>query len=1156
MRKPKRTAQAAIAFIATSASIALGQVPNPPLPQGMNKIQHVVFIVKENRAFDHYFGTFPGVDGATTGLLSNGQVIPLLHAPDSMPADVCHAWVCTLSDMNYGSMNHFDTDPSCTENNKLVCMSQMTQADIPNYFAYATNFVIADRMFSSISATSFPNHLYTIAATSGGVVGQAFGPSSHEVGCQADQTSTAQVMDQFGNIIKLYPCFDFLTLGDVLDNAGITWTTYGPPGTIFNAYTAINHIRNTTLWNLHWEQDYQFAGDALAGNLPAVSWLVTNNASEHPEFSTCFGENWTVQQINAIMQGPLWNSTAIFLTWDDFGGFYDHVPAPKEDTYGLGPRVPLLIISPYARSGYISHAQYEASSVLKFIEELFGLPSLNGRDMNANDMLDSFNFTQSPLPPLILQQRTCPFMVQSDTFPPQKVGTTSTRFLFTFSNVLSKSISITSVTTTGDYSVTTADANGKPCGQLNPGAVCYLSVRFTPTAVGTRAGSATVAFTGAGGGSQTVSLTGIGTNVTTSTSTLAMPNQVVGTSSAPSLVSLTNSSAATLNVSSVSISGPFSQTNNCVGTVGPGLTCQINVVFSPVSAGPAAGVLTITDSDVGSPQVVNIVASGLTLTASPGSLNFNTVPIESSSSPQQVTLTNPGSAGVAVNAVSITGPQDFGEFTQTNNCGTNLAPQASCSIQVSFAPTHTGLANLPVLKVDFAAADSPLIVALSGTGAVSTNNAVPQITQVSPVSILPGKAGAAVTVRGTGFKSNSVVNWNGSSRGTTYASSNKLTTMLLAADIAKAASGLVTVSNPGPGGGVSAPVLVPVTAPFSFAATGQDWGAGATPTALVTGDFNRDGNLDIAIANGPADSITILMGRGDGTFNPGATIPTGNQPSSLVTTDLNGDGNLDLVVANLGDSTIQVFFGDGAGNFSAGPPPIQSVNPVSIATADFNSDGHIDLVVSNYMVNTISVFLGNGDGTFFETSTPGVKLGGPLGPIVSDFNGDGKPDIALVNSTGGTVLILLGNGDGTFRTKIAPTNTAGTPVALAAADFTGDGKVDLAVITQGNNSVTVFAGKGDGTFGAGTSYAVGAGANSISVGDVNGDGVLDLAIANGSANTLSVLLGVSGGTFQPKIDLVSASTPKAIAIGDFNNNGKLDLVVLKSQGNTASVFLQ
>jgi phospholipase C len=169
----------------------------------------------------------------------------------------------------------------------------------------------------------------------------------------------------------------------------------------------VQHIRNTQVWTTNVVPESRFATDALNGNLPNVSWIVSGPTSEHPPDSSCVGENWTVQQINAIMQGANWNSTAIFLTWDDFGGFYDHVPPPKVDNFGFGPRVPLLIISPFAKQGFVSHTQYEFSSLLKFAERRFNLPPLTARDTEANDMTDAFDFGQSPRPPMILDTRQC-----------------------------------------------------------------------------------------------------------------------------------------------------------------------------------------------------------------------------------------------------------------------------------------------------------------------------------------------------------------------------------------------------------------------------------------------------------------------------------------------------------------------------------------------------------------------------------------------------------------------------------------------------------------------------------------------------------------------------------------------------------------------------
>jgi len=153
----------------------------------------------------------------------------------------------------------------------------------------------------------------------------------------------------------------------------------------------------------------QFVQNALNGQLPAVSWLVVDSGlSEHPPASVCVGENWTVEQINAVMQGPDWKSTAVFLTWDDFGGFYDHVPPPAVDNFEFGPRVPFLIISPWARSGFIDHTTLEFSSVLKLIEERLGINPLTDRDAESNDLIDAFDFRQEPIPPLILDTRTCP----------------------------------------------------------------------------------------------------------------------------------------------------------------------------------------------------------------------------------------------------------------------------------------------------------------------------------------------------------------------------------------------------------------------------------------------------------------------------------------------------------------------------------------------------------------------------------------------------------------------------------------------------------------------------------------------------------------------------------------------------------------------------
>ena len=207
-----------------------------------------------------------------------------------------------------------------------------------------------------------------------------------------------------------------MTLGDLLDQNGISWKYYSPPkgnpGYIWSTYDAISHIRNGSDWTNNIVDYRQFAIDAASGNLPAVSWLVQpGNVSDHPPYSICSGENWTVQQINAVMaNASLWAHTAIILTWDDWGGFYDHVAPPRGPNPHLeyGERVPTVIISPYARSGHIDSTFNSFPSMLKFVEDTFGLSSLTSLDGQSNDLYSAFDFSQQPLSPLMLQQRTCP----------------------------------------------------------------------------------------------------------------------------------------------------------------------------------------------------------------------------------------------------------------------------------------------------------------------------------------------------------------------------------------------------------------------------------------------------------------------------------------------------------------------------------------------------------------------------------------------------------------------------------------------------------------------------------------------------------------------------------------------------------------------------
>jgi phospholipase C len=384
-----------------------------------SSIQHIVFIIKENRSFDNLFGTFPGADGATSGVISTGEQITLGHAADRTARDLGHEWEDAHLASDSGKMDRFDLVAGGNVGNDFLSMTQFLDSDIPNYWSYAEHFVLADHTFASIAGPSFPNHLYAVAAQSGGIISN---PNALRWGCDSSTTTTAEVMDANGIVKRQYPCLEMPTLADSLEAAGISWRYYAPSedqiGYIWSALNAIGHIRRTPLWTARVLTDDRFLADASNGSLPAVSWLVPDWAvSDHPTrqlpggpptISMCEGENWTVQHINAIMAGPNWPTTAIVLVWDDFGGFYDHVPPPSVDRFGLGLRVPMLVISPYVKEGMVSHTVYEFASILRLIENRFRLKALTSRDVEANSLLDMFDFTQPPAPPLILPLRSCP----------------------------------------------------------------------------------------------------------------------------------------------------------------------------------------------------------------------------------------------------------------------------------------------------------------------------------------------------------------------------------------------------------------------------------------------------------------------------------------------------------------------------------------------------------------------------------------------------------------------------------------------------------------------------------------------------------------------------------------------------------------------------
>jgi phospholipase C len=680
-------------------------------PGDITVIQHIVFIIKENRSFDEYFGLFPGADGATSGTISTGQMIPLERTPDEV-VDMGHDWTSAITATDGGKMDQFDLIPDGDLNGEYLSYSEMTQADIPNYYAYAQNFVLADQMFSSLHGPSLPNHLYTIAAQGGGAISVPSAPGMPNLtnwGCDSPAGAHVTVVDDEGDISEVFPCFDFQTLADNLNSAGISWRSYAPAegeqGYEYSTYDAINHIRNSSLWAEDVVPDTQFATDAASGSLPAVSWLVTGPGSEHPPNSTCQGENWTVQQLNALMQGPDWNTTAVFLTWDDFGGFYDHAPPPLFDEYGLGPRVPLLIISPYAQPGYISHTQYEFSSVLKFIEDRFNLTPLTERDANANDTSDSFNFSQPPLPPLVLNQRACPIPAASNVyFGGQPLATPSPAYALNLTNGRTTSLSISKIAITGDFAQT------NNCRKLGPNAKCTVNLTFTPTQTGPRTGTLTITDNDATS-PQVVSLQGAGSEVSITNS--LYPGVNFGTinlnSQVTENVTLANQGTSPLSITAVSTVGDYSQTNTCGSSVAGGGSCTISVTFTPTVAGMRIGNLWVTDSDPASPQTVRLSGVAEGVSVSPPSLKFGKQRVNTTSAAQEFTIQNLGD--YVLNIGTITASADYG---QTNNCGTPIPANGQCTVSVTFTPTTAGgiRGTLTITDSD----DNPTTALLSGTG--------------------------------------------------------------------------------------------------------------------------------------------------------------------------------------------------------------------------------------------------------------------------------------------------------------------------------------------------------------------------------------------------------------------------------------------------------
>ncbi len=365
----------------------------------------------------------------------------------------------------------------------------------------------------------------------------------------------------------------------------------------------------------------------------------------------------------------------------------------------------------------------------------------------------------------------------------------------------------------------------------------------------------------------------------------------------------------------------------------------------------------------------------------------------------------------------------------------------------------------------------------------------------------------------------------------------------------------VTVRAFGPGGTAPANFNLTVNPPppcggLSFNSA-VNFAAGDGPRSVAVGDFNGDGNQDLAVPNSNTGSVSVLLGNGAGSFGGAVSFNVGSIPNSVAVGDFNGDGNQDLAAVNSNSDTVSVLLGNGAGAFAAAANFSVGENPVSIAVGDFNGDGNQDVATANGgATNNVSVLLGNGAGSF--AAAVGFAVGiTPLSVVVGDFDGDGDQDLATANNNSGNISVLLGNGDGTFAA--AANFAVPFPSSLAIGDFDGDGDQDLAVANDAS-SISVLIGNGNGSFGAATAFAAGDQPSSVAVGDFNGDGKQDLAGVNTNSNNVSILLGNGSGSFTAGPTLGVGSTPLSIAIGDFNGDGSQDLVTANFNSDNVSIL--
>ena len=399
-------------------------------------IKRVIYLMLENRSFNNLFGKFPGVGGTTVGVL-NGAEKPLIRCPEWLPGDLPHDLAAYRLSVNSGAMDGFGTGIY----GSTYAYTIFDEEQIPNYWDWAREYSLSKNFFASAGGPSYPNHYFFIAGSSGGVADNpenirtdtSNGKFFKSWGCDAMGDNVfVFVTDDAGNLTKHSTCFEFPTVGEQLTGAGVDWACYsavpGQPGYFWNAYNGIGNVFHTDLWHQHVRSVDGLLDDIKANALPAVTWVTPRfQLSDHPPFSTGHAHNWVTKIVNGVMRSDMWKHTAIFLTWDEWGGFYDPVVPPVVDHIGLGIRVPMLTISPYTRRGVIDDELGEFSTPLRFISDNWGLDPLTDRIRNTHNFEHVFDYSAKPRPPKIGRERAptfgTPWKFPRDTYKGWEPGT-------------------------------------------------------------------------------------------------------------------------------------------------------------------------------------------------------------------------------------------------------------------------------------------------------------------------------------------------------------------------------------------------------------------------------------------------------------------------------------------------------------------------------------------------------------------------------------------------------------------------------------------------------------------------------------------------------------------------------------------------------------